>query len=55
MDTMTIYDLLLKEASKSYIAHKISCAIIYRNQVLAVGYNYGISHSSIKYQCLLRG
>ena len=55
MDSMSIRELLLKEASKSYIAHKISCAIIYRNEVIAVGYNHSNIHSSMKHQCLLRG
>ena len=52
---MDINDLLMKEASKSYIAHKISCAIVYHNKILAVGYNYSTFHNSIKHQCLLRG
>jgi deoxycytidylate deaminase len=47
--------LLLREASKSYINHKISCVITYHGNVIATGYNRGLVHSSLNKCCPLRG
>ncbi len=52
---MNIADLLLQEASKSYIKHKISCIVIHRNKIIAKGYNRGLVHCSNLHCCPLRG
>ena len=47
--------LLLREAQKSYINHKISCVITYHGNIIATGYNRGLVHSSLNKCCPLRG
>jgi len=49
----TLSEQLFMEAQKSYIHHQISCAIVYRSRVIAIGYNSATVHSSLRHQCLL--
>lgn len=37
---LNINSLLLQIAQKSNMAHQYACAIIFRNKIIAVGFNY---------------
>ena len=40
MDNINLIELLINTASKSNMAHKHGCVIMYRNKVISTGYNY---------------
>jgi cytidine deaminase len=50
---MDLYDILYNTAMKSNLIHKYSCAIILRNKILSIGYNYykAKSWSTDIYEC----
>lgn len=48
-----IRQLLVLNALKSNVAHKIAVVIMYRNKVLSVGYNRNLKIDSSRNCCLL--
>ena len=54
MSAQTLQDLLLQVASKSNMHLKYACAIVYRNKVIATGFNtYETQRIFCGHSCLL--
>jgi hypothetical protein len=50
----SIHEQLFSEAYKSTVDHQYSAIIFHRKQILSIGHNRNLVHSSDINQCLLR-